>query len=350
MAEPKKKSPPLSTLYPELVTNLSLSAGKELLELLVQIESTYGTSYARALSQALLLYKQERHATPSARRISSRQRSDYLHTNCGEKNLHMGAMPQLGTEELIGALRNLVCKPAVTDHVEQGSSTVQQLPTYRTPKQANAFHREGDVWWISYKGRELHIRHGKGMQYLHYLIERPWRKIYVLQLLQQFEREKVQVDLPQYLRLTGNNAAGAVPFLTLPELIIDSKSKRKTGISQCKREWLLSQMDQWRRSVLADHMALIDRVEEYRQQVSRVSQEEERARINITRTIRSAIGRIRKLDNDLARHFACINTGRYLSYEPNAEIENLWNMEVRHTTPSGTALSIVPGKCSNGER
>jgi hypothetical protein len=59
----------------------------------------------------------------------------------------------------------------------------------------------------------------------------------------------------------------------------------------------------------------------------RAASSTERARVNVTRTIRIAIGRIKEHHSGLANYLdASIRTGTFCSYQPNRERHIYWNL------------------------
>jgi hypothetical protein len=143
--------------------------------------------------------------------------------------------------------------------------------------------REGDYWTVAHAGTVTRLRDSKGLQYLAVLVARP----------------HVEVAATE---LTGVVAEPATPLL-------DDRARRaytrRLASPSCDRDEATALARE-----LARGVGRGGRV--------RRSGAVERARINATRTIRDAIGRLTRSDRDLGRHLsASIRTGTFCCYDPH---------------------------------
>jgi hypothetical protein len=176
---------------------------------------------------------------------------------------------------------------------------------------ARVFRREGDYWTIRYGGSVFRLRDAKGVGYLAQLLARPGEEIHVLELVGSFVDE-----------------ADAGPLLD---------GEAKAAYRERLRE--LDQDLQVARS--CDEMARVAHIEEERAMLTRELSSAvglggrdrkslatvERARVNVTRAIKSVIERIATSNAELARHCeATIRTGTFCCYAPVSGTPDSWDV------------------------
>ena len=163
---------------------------------------------------------------------------------------------------------------------------------------------EGDVWRVAFGTAAVRVKDGKGMRYLAALAAQPRTAVHVLDLV------------APALRHAGQSDGGE---------LLDAKAR---GAYRERARELRSELDraqQWNDSARAD--ALSAELQQLNQELARglglggrsrkFSSNAERARINVQRRIRDAIGRIRAGDASLGRHLErSVRTGMLCSYDP----------------------------------
>jgi hypothetical protein len=177
------------------------------------------------------------------------------------------------------------------------------------------FACEGDVWTLAYGGEAMRLRDVKGLRYIAILLAAPGRDMHVLELVAAAEG-------------SPGLAAGA-------ELgpMLDSRARQEY---RSRLEDLRGQLEEARR--FADEERAAGLEEEIDALVGELASAAglggrdrpqaspaERARVNVTKAIRTAIRLIEKQSPELAGHLAAsIRTGRFCSYAPPGAAPPRW--------------------------
>ena len=148
--------------------------------------------------------------------------------------------------------------------------------------------REGEYWSVGYAGSVARIRDCKGLGYLAQLVARPHVEIHATDL-------------------TGAIAEAAIPGL----------DRQARAAYEHRLAELHDREDPASRAEVAAIAGEVARAVGLGGR-DRAAGAAERARINATRTIKDAIGRIARADRDLGRHLAVsVRTGAFCCYEPH---------------------------------
>jgi len=198
--------------------------------------------------------------------------------------------------------------------------------------QGNSFQRQGEVWAITYAGMTIHLKDSKGLQYLSSLLRQPGREIHALELAKgmwavesrkgatAYRGLNVEQLMEQQLSVTGLGDAG-------PQLDEQAKAEYRRRLGDLEED-------------LQDAEALgddegADKIREEREAILQelksavglggrdrlAASAGERARVNITKHVKAAIGKINQELPDLGRHLrATIQTGTYCSYRPEPPV------------------------------
>jgi tetratricopeptide (TPR) repeat protein len=177
------------------------------------------------------------------------------------------------------------------------------------PADTNDFtmRQVGDAWVIRYGNVEFHLKDMRGVRLLAALVAEPGREFHVLDLSGGSRVAAVPVD---------RGDAGEV---------LDEEARRqyRSRVVELKED--LEEAEEWNdpaRAERARHeLELIE--QELSQALGiggrerRVGSAAERARVNVQRRIRDAIGRIESHHPELAKHLdRSVRTGTYCAYEP----------------------------------
>jgi hypothetical protein len=175
---------------------------------------------------------------------------------------------------------------------------------------AAVFRREGDVWTVSYSGQTFRLRDVKGLRYISTLLSVPGRDVHVLELL----------------GATSAYAADGGP-------VLDERAKQEYGRRLSDLEAELEEAQGWgdteRAARVGDEIELL--THELAAAVGlggrdrRFASPAERARISVTKAIRTAIKLVEKHSPELAVHLdSSIQTGRFCSYAPRGVAPPTW--------------------------
>jgi hypothetical protein len=162
--------------------------------------------------------------------------------------------------------------------------------------------RDGQDWLLSMGGRTTRLWHSKGLAQLAVLMANPGQEISAVEL------------------------AGGVPAPAAPDPVLDEPAKRayRHRLAELDRalEGAAARGDATAAGGLeAERAALVAELKRAAGLAGRprvFSDEAERARVNVTRTIRQALDRILAADPEAGRHLlASVHTGTRCVYQPN---------------------------------
>ena len=198
------------------------------------------------------------------------------------------------------------------------------------PSAADAsFQREGDVWTIAYAGQMFRLRDVKGLRYIAFLLASPGQSLHVLELVSAATGHPVDARA----RLAEPELRSSPQYDLDP--LLDERAKEDYGRRLGELEEELEEARTWgdpeRAARLEEELDLLSRelarAVGLRGRDRTFSSPVERARISVTKAIRTAIRLIGKHCPDLAAHLdASIQTGRFCSYAPPGAPSPSWSL------------------------
>ena len=211
-------------------------------------------------------------------------------------------------------------------HAPRGPALVATRQVDDRQHKPNVLHQEGDYWSVSFEGHTVALRDLKGLHYLARLLADPGREFHVLDLVASGgarDASPVMTTDPE-LSLAGWGDSG--PLLDanaksayrrrLAEIDEDLEEARLTSDdgrvaqAEVERDFLIRE--------LSRAVGLGDRDR-------RAGSASERARVSVTRAVRHALSRIRRLHPPLGEHLdRAIRTGTYCVYLPDSRITADW--------------------------
>ena len=228
------------------------------------------------------------------------------------------AQHALGNHERASLEAQTACAVFAQLGAVQQAERVQDLcADSRTTPPANVFRRDGDYWLIVFKGRDLHVRHGKGLEYLARLLAARGREIHVLDL----------VAAAPGGASAGDSHAGEL----LDAQAKDAYRRRLADIDEDIQQ--ARELGDFEREAQADAerdflVRELSRATGLGGRDRRAGSSAERARVSVTRALRSAMVRISGQHPALGAHFdRCIRTGSYCCYTPDEESPIVWQLE-----------------------
>ncbi|HEU4630810.1 MAG TPA: hypothetical protein VFS08_13745 [Gemmatimonadaceae bacterium] len=186
--------------------------------------------------------------------------------------------------------------------------------------------REGDYWSLTFDGRTVRVRDVKGMRYLARLLAEPGRELHVLDLVAAERGWTADAScVPEAApTVAGVGDAGAVLDARakdayrrrLAEIDEDVAAAREAG--DVERE----ERAEAERDVLLRELA---RATGLGGRDRRTGSASERARVAVTRALRSALARIREHHPPLGEHLdQRIRTGVHCAYRPDPQLPTAW--------------------------
>jgi hypothetical protein len=191
------------------------------------------------------------------------------------------------------------------------------------------FRREGEFWTIAYGGQMFRLRDLKGVRYISSLLASPEREVHVLELVGAATRLPADARMePRQNDLAGHWRADLDP-------VLDDQAKEEYGRRLAELEEELEQARGWgdteRVARLQGELDLLteelSRAVGLRGRDRTFTSPEERARISVTKAIRTAIRLIEKHSPALAAHLeGSIQTGRFCSYATPGAAPPRWSL------------------------
>ncbi len=195
-----------------------------------------------------------------------------------------------------------------------------------------AFYRRGDIWTIGQSGREIQLRDAKGLAHVARLLGAPHVEFHALDLVGGVTAERgraaaaVAIGAGIELRARGDSDAG-------PALDNQAKAAYRARVGELQDEIGEAESfnDPERAERAREELAFVAR--ELAGAVGlhgrdrKIGSDAERARVNVTRAIRTAIKRVAEHDEALGRRLgAAIRTGTFCVYEPAPGEEPGWDL------------------------
>lgn len=163
---------------------------------------------------------------------------------------------------------------------------------------------EGATWRVMYSGRQVSVRDSRGMQLLARLVERPREELHVLALASDGPAILVEVNAEQTIDAEARKA--------YRRRIADLEGE----IGEARQNSDLARADalERERTFLEEELARAFGLGGGARKLGSVS---ERARINVQRRLKDAIGRIREVDAEIGAYLdGAVRTGTYCVFRP----------------------------------
>jgi non-specific serine/threonine protein kinase len=196
-------------------------------------------------------------------------------------------------------------------------------------QEQNLFRREGDYWTIAYGGSLVRLRDSVGLHHLACLLRHSGREILAVALA----AADGAADVPPDHGPDGAGACGVRTGLGDAGEVLDLQARAvyKRHVGELREE-----LEEARRfndvgraakaqaelEVLLGELA---RAVGLQGRARKARSHEERARVNVTRTIKDALRRISRHHAILGRHLAAsVRTGRLCAYVPDPGVSIEW--------------------------
>jgi eukaryotic-like serine/threonine-protein kinase len=188
------------------------------------------------------------------------------------------------------------------------------------------FAREGEFWTIAYAGKTMRLRDVKGLRYIAFLLAAPGADVHVLELVAAAEGSSPDGHKP-----VGEDLHSARPADLGP--VLDKRAREEY---RRRLEDLRGDIEEARGFADGERAARLEmELDALMEELARatglggrdrpLSSSSERARVNVTKAIRTAIKLTEKESPQLAEHLtASIRTGRFCSYAPPGEAPPRW--------------------------
>ena len=242
---------------------------------------------------------------------TARRRAEALLTSAAAEAEEMGS-PWLA--QLVEVLRGQLGPPA---------RRVRGGPRGRSGGSAE-LRRIGDVWTITSQGRSIHLNDGRGVRLLALLLERPGSEMHSLDLVAAVDG--VVANGPLIERSGGQETAGRFGVQGGAGPALDARAKDDYRERVAALEAALAAAESRRDAAAAasarEELAFVRRELSSAVGIGGRDRETgshaERARINVTRAIRSTLKRIAGYDKQIGAELeAGVKTGTFCVYRPD---------------------------------
>jgi hypothetical protein len=235
----------------------------------------------------------------------------------------------LGMTAVVEGIRTL--RTAQTDGLDAAAPTVAEPAAQKL--QNNLFRREGEYWTVSYDGSVVRLRDTKGLHYLVQLLAHPGREFHAIDL-EAIDRRVAPMRVRGSGPGSGEHELVVRPDLGDAGVLLDETAKAayRARISELRAE--LEEAEAFQdtgraanaRAELDFLIAELARAVGLGGRDRRAASHAERARLNVTRSIRAAMANLARDNPSLGRHLAAtIRTGRYCSYNPDPHAPITWD-------------------------
>jgi hypothetical protein len=175
--------------------------------------------------------------------------------------------------------------------------------------------RDGSLWRAVYEGREVHLRDSRGLAYLACLLRAPGRELHALDLVASVQ---------------GGGSVGDT-IDDGPDARAWQAYRHRLGELQAEIEEAEDHADLGRVEVLRQEQeALLDELTRAFGLGGRsrpVGSAAERARVSVTKALRSALGRVDHAHPGLGRYLrTTVRTGTFCSYTPSPRYAVRWEL------------------------
>ncbi len=238
-----------------------------------------------------------------------------------------GLAGQLGMPELVARLE-LLAAPEMKGRTD-GQRSVASANAWE-PSPQDVFRRQGEYWTIVYQGQACRLRDAKGLRYLVALLGQPGREVHALDLVAAAAATPAHGASGRSVEVMGGGRydQGAGPLLDnraraayrrrVEQLTEDIEEAAGWGDTEraaratAERDFLLQELSR------AIGLGGRDRA---------AASASERARLSVTRAIKTAVDRIALHSPAFADHLrATVRTGRFCSYTPDPRAPVAWRL------------------------
>jgi tetratricopeptide (TPR) repeat protein len=209
---------------------------------------------------------------------------------------------------------------SLATRIERGGG---QAPTSPTVARA-MFRREGEYWSILYEGDAFRLRDSKGLRHLARLLQEHGHEVHALELVGAGAGEARAAQLEDGLEVGGFGAAGE---------LLDARAKAayRQRLDELREE--IDEAETWNDperaaqaqeelDFIADELAAAVGLGGRDRPAGSAA---ERARVNVTRAIKSALARIEIESPALGAHLhRTVRTGTFCSYSPDPRLPVPW--------------------------
>ena len=199
---------------------------------------------------------------------------------------------------------------------------------------ATSLRRVGDVWTITHGRDELYLNDGRGVRLLAVLLELPGQEVHSLDLVAIVDGT---LPAPRATQPGVDQCSGrsGVQGGTGPRLDEQAKGAYRTRIAEldARLAEATARGDETRASAARAELAFVRRELELAvglggRDRTETGSHAERARVNVTRAIRSTLKRIAGYDARLGRELdRAIRTGTFCAYEPDPSRARRWTVD-----------------------
>jgi tetratricopeptide (TPR) repeat protein len=235
-------------------------------------------------------------------------------------------VPRIGKEE--SGHRDVVASEAVS--LAHDDTIPEQLKSAETLSEFQ-LHREGDYWTSTFRKRIVRLKHSKGLTYIQTLLNEPGREFHAMKLIGAGDPSQPTMEQ------VGSDAAYPDDGRSQLRVVADLGDAGEMLDATAKKAYRRRLAELNEDLVKAKELGNVDRATRLEDEIEKISRElrsavglmgrdrmaasaSERARVNVTRAIKSAVDRIAEHDAEAGRLLSrAIRTGTFCCYLPNRD-------------------------------
>jgi pimeloyl-ACP methyl ester carboxylesterase len=213
----------------------------------------------------------------------------------------------------------------VRDSWQLLATSAGRAPAQVAPEEpAMLFRREGDYWTVAFEGTVVRMHDAKGLGYLARLLRHPHREFHALDLLAG--------DTPRGSDLAHEDGLTAATLDAGAVLDEPAKHAYRERIAELEAE--LEQARSWndpeRTACVEGELDALTRALAGALGLGgrdrRSASDSERARVSVTKALRSAVRRLEDQHPELGRHLSlAVHTGTFCTYDPDPRVPVSWD-------------------------
>jgi hypothetical protein len=199
------------------------------------------------------------------------------------------------------------------------------VPAPQAPVSPSAeFRLEGEYWTLAFRGSPFRLADTKGLRYIHRLLETPGVEVYALDLEAGSQGAGATIAPDEHGMHGGPGSRENIVDQQALKAYLARIEELRDELEEADRHNDPERASRAREELeyLVDEVARISRPGGT---PAKVRDETERARVNVTRAIKSAILKVREQDPSLGHHLDHdIRTGTYCVYQPDPTTAPDW--------------------------
>jgi len=203
----------------------------------------------------------------------------------------------------------------------------------------------GDYWTVAFEGDRFQVKDQKGLRYLHHLLSHPGREVHVLDLVALADGQAAATVRRSEAQQHGVELDGGAAPELLDERALQAYRRRlrelNAEIAEAEAHNDAGQVARLRQEseMIGNEL---NRASGRGGRSRKLPDALERARLNVTRALRTAQRQLGQHSSELGRHLArTLRTGQSCCYDPGPETSIVWETSAKPRRGSSLSLAAL---------